>query len=394
MRPFLFLKNRAPAALPRVAAPCTVAVPQCLSSSSRHHQRQRKSPGPPPSRRHYSTSQQSSSQPPPSPPPRWLSDLTARLGKCIMFGCGPAQVARAAGVLRALATEWRALVAGSEGFLTGGRRGLEGQQVVWGEQDSFQHVNNANYIRYAESSRVNWITHFAGVDRAHGSEWRELMTPKGVGLIMKTIKAEYKFPMTYPDRISVYHKLRALPDASDTSLILDCVVLSHRHRRATATTEEDVVIYDYKEAKKTTMPPFVLDVFRDTWRLQEEEVRRARSRVWDLIREVEGLEKETWDREDAIEDLGPWSLAPTAAHVAASYVERTCARVTVIPVTTATGAQRDSAWSRCRPRPAPILQTVRVRPGNAQRMSRCLVDGAGEPAVDGLQHGGYDDDDG
>ncbi|RYP52863.1 hypothetical protein DL769_010600 [Monosporascus sp. CRB-8-3] len=159
-----------------------------------------------------------------------------------------------------------------------------------------QHVNNANYVRYAESSRVNWITHFAGVDRAHGNEWRELMTPKGVGLIMKSIKAEYK--------ISVYHKLRALPEASDTSLILDCVILSHRHRRAAATTEEDVVIYDYKEAKKTTMPPFVLDVFRDTWRLQEEEVRRARSRVWDSIREVEGLEKETWNREDAVEDLG------------------------------------------------------------------------------------------
>lgn len=40
-------------------------------------------------------------------------------------------------MLRALATEWRALAAGAEGFLTGGRRGLEGQQVVWGEMDSF-----------------------------------------------------------------------------------------------------------------------------------------------------------------------------------------------------------------------------------------------------------------
>ena len=38
---------------------------------------------------------------------------------------------------RALATEWRELTAGSEGFLTGGRRGLEGQKVVWGEMDSF-----------------------------------------------------------------------------------------------------------------------------------------------------------------------------------------------------------------------------------------------------------------
>ena len=53
-------------------------------------------------------------------------------------------------------------------------------------------MNNTNYIRWAESARVNWITHFAGVDPAHGDEWRELMTPKNTGLIMKSIKADFK----------------------------------------------------------------------------------------------------------------------------------------------------------------------------------------------------------
>lgn len=56
-----------------------------------------------------------------------------------------------------------------------------------------QHVNNVTYIRYAESSRVNWIRHFACVDPAHGSEWRDLMNPRATGLIMKSIKADYKF---------------------------------------------------------------------------------------------------------------------------------------------------------------------------------------------------------
>ncbi len=54
-------------------------------------------------------------------------------------------------------------------------------------------MNNTTYIRYAESARVNWITHFAGTDPAHRSEWLDLMKPKGTGLIMKAIKAEYKF---------------------------------------------------------------------------------------------------------------------------------------------------------------------------------------------------------
>lgn len=43
-------------------------------------------------------------------------------------------------MLRALASEWRELLAGSDGFLTGERRGLEGQRVVWGEMDAFVSV--------------------------------------------------------------------------------------------------------------------------------------------------------------------------------------------------------------------------------------------------------------
>ncbi|KAI6093190.1 thioesterase-like superfamily-domain-containing protein [Hypoxylon rubiginosum] len=258
---------------------------------------------PSPSRRTFSSS--SAPEPLlPLPSSRWYADLRARLGKCIMFGCNHAQAHRAAGVLRALANEWRELSAGAEGFLTGGRRGLEGQQVVWGEMDSFGHVNNANYIRYAESARVNWIIHFAGVDPANGKRWRELMTPKGTGLIMKSIKAEYKFPMTYPDTISAYHKLRSKPTASSTSLVLDCIILSHRHKRVAARTEEDVVVYDYAAARKTAVPPFAFAAFRDVWRMQQDETRRARARIRELAGLVEGIEKETWDRSDAVEDMG------------------------------------------------------------------------------------------
>lgn len=248
---------------------------------------------------------------PQAPPQRWLSDLHARLGKCIMFGCSPAQVARAGGILHALATEWRRLSAGSEGFLTGGRRGLEGQQVVWGEQDSFQHVNNVQYVRWAESSRVNWATHFAAHaaaagDPARARQWAELMTPRSVGLILKSIRVDYKFPMTYPDRVSVYHRLRHPPSRqpSSSSLILDAVIFSHRHRRVSARVEEDVVIYDYRAARKTEMPAFMRDVLEDTFAQQQAETVRSRRRIWDLIGDVERLEKETWDRPDAVEDIG------------------------------------------------------------------------------------------
>ncbi|KAG8161008.1 hypothetical protein KVR01_009272 [Diaporthe batatas] len=251
----------------------------------------------------------------PAPPPqRWLSDLHARLGKCIMFGCTPAQVTEAGAVLRALAGEWRALSAGAEGFLTGGGgglRGLEGQQVVWGEQDSFRHVNNVQYVRWAESSRVNWATHLARAQRdpERARRWAQLMTPDAVGLILKSIRVDYKMPLTYPDRVSVYHRLRFPPSSPEqqrrpSSLVLDAAVFSHRHRRVCARVEEDVVIYDYRAARKTDMPPFMRDVLEETFAAQLRETARARRRVWELVRAVEALEGGTWDRPDAVEDLG------------------------------------------------------------------------------------------
>src|SRR5947208_2351743 len=58
--------------------------------------------------------------------PRWLSDLKSRIGKCIIFGLQPEQLQRAGHILNVVARDWRDLVAGSEGFLTGPKRaGLE-----------------------------------------------------------------------------------------------------------------------------------------------------------------------------------------------------------------------------------------------------------------------------
>jgi hypothetical protein len=51
-----------------------------------------------------------------------------------MFGIGPEQTAEAGSILQEISSEWRELVAGSEGFLTGkSYRGLYRHEVVWGE---------------------------------------------------------------------------------------------------------------------------------------------------------------------------------------------------------------------------------------------------------------------
>ncbi|RMJ24993.1 hypothetical protein PHISP_04121 [Aspergillus sp. HF37] len=66
--------------------------------------------------------------------PRWLTTVKARVGKCLTSRPRPEQVQDAGRILQQLASDWRELVAGSEGYLTGQKnRGLFRQNVAWGE---------------------------------------------------------------------------------------------------------------------------------------------------------------------------------------------------------------------------------------------------------------------
>jgi hypothetical protein len=110
--------------------------------------------------------------------------------------------------------------------------------------------------------------------------------------------------MTWPDRVSVYHKLRYPPSASTDSFILDVIILSERQQRAAARCVEDIVVYDYGKGKRTPLRPFMAEVFRETFRLQEEAKAKNTERVLDVLRQVGGLEKESWDKKGAEEDFG------------------------------------------------------------------------------------------
>lgn len=197
-------------------------------------------------------------------------------------------------------------MAGSEGFLTDkSHRGLYRHEVVWGEMDSMGHVNNVVYNRYAESARVNWTLNFANIhDPAHKDEWATIMTPRGDGLILRSIRTDYKFPMTWPDRVTVLHKLRSEPSNETDSFILDVIILSERHRRPAARCVEDIVVYDYKQGKKAPLPSFMLEQFRETFALQEAAKKKYSERVIHLSKQVRELETASWDRPDAKEDFG------------------------------------------------------------------------------------------
>lgn len=56
------------------------------------------------------------------------------------------------------------------------------------------HVNNVMYSRYAETARINWMRNFAlHIDPSHRKDWPTIVNAAGLGLILKSIKVDYKF---------------------------------------------------------------------------------------------------------------------------------------------------------------------------------------------------------
>ena len=251
---------------------------------------------------------------PPNNTARFLTETKARLGKCITFGLSSGHhYNETSSVLSGLARNWRKIVIGREGYVTTlERAGLCRHRIAWGDHDQMGHVNNVVYNFWAETARINWARGFAlreTVDAERRSMWDDLATPRGIGLILRSITTDYKFPLRFPDRITVIHRLLEEPKQGMDALHLEAVVLSEMHQRIAAKITEDIVVYDYRIGKKAPLPGFMVEALKEEWDEQERNVRQAGDIIGRLEGQLRQVETETWDRADAIEDMG----APAAS---------------------------------------------------------------------------------
>ena len=114
--------------------------------------------------------------------------------------------------------------------------------VAWGEMDSFQHVNNVIYFRYFESARIAYS------EKIGLQAYKE---KTGIGPILGSTSCKYKLPLTYPDTVSVGAKVT---DMEEDRFAMNYVVVSHRHQKIAAEGDGVIVMYDYREGKKTAIP--------------------------------------------------------------------------------------------------------------------------------------------
>lgn len=122
-------------------------------------------------------------------------------------------------------------------------------QVAWGEMDAFQHLNNAVYFRYAESTRIHYFQR-VGLAQA---------MVVGVGPILAETRCRFKAPVSFPDTISSGVRVISLGDDRFEMLYS---LWSHKLRREAAAIWATIVTYDYGLGKKAPVPPEVARAIR------------------------------------------------------------------------------------------------------------------------------------
>src|SRR5437588_12301990 len=75
------------------------------------------------------------------------------------------------------------------------------QAVIWGDMDSYRHVNNTVYFRYFENARLEYFRRM---------RWFEYEEESGIGPILSATDCRFRKPLTYPDTISIGAKIGSM----------------------------------------------------------------------------------------------------------------------------------------------------------------------------------------
>lgn len=120
-------------------------------------------------------------------------------------------------------------------------------ETMWGEMDSFQHINNIIYFRYFESVRIEYFIRIRAL---------EIMKETNIGPILAETTCKFKRPLKFPEKITVGAKIDEILE--DRFCMKYVVFSENNNQKAAAEGSGLIVYYDYKNNKKTTLPNEVL----------------------------------------------------------------------------------------------------------------------------------------
>ncbi len=116
------------------------------------------------------------------------------------------------------------------------------QAVLWGEMDSFQHVNNVAYFRYFENGRLEYVRRLG---------WFAVQDATGIGPILASTQARFRRALTYPDTIHIGTRLLELKDDRFT---IEHQIVSEALDDVATEGQGLIVSFHYPSGKKAPLP--------------------------------------------------------------------------------------------------------------------------------------------
>jgi len=114
--------------------------------------------------------------------------------------------------------------------------------IEWGDMDALQHVNNIEYFKYFQVARIAYFEKINS-DSVFGETQ--------ISLILASTQCKFIYPLTYPDSVSVGVRVDTMADQYFT---MKYAVVSHKHQRFAAIGDAKVVVFDYVNNKKVSIP--------------------------------------------------------------------------------------------------------------------------------------------
>ena len=114
--------------------------------------------------------------------------------------------------------------------------------IEWGDMDALQHVNNIEYFKYFQVAR---IAYFEKIDS------ESVMGETRISSILASTQCKFIYPLAYPDSVSVGVRVDSMADQYFT---MKYAVVSHQHQRLAAIGDAKVVMFDYVNNQKASIP--------------------------------------------------------------------------------------------------------------------------------------------
>ena len=114
--------------------------------------------------------------------------------------------------------------------------------IEWGDMDALQHVNNIEYFKYFQVARIAYFEKIASDG---------VLAEKRIPMILASTQCKFIYPLAYPDSISVGVRVDAMADQYFT---MKYAVVSDKHQRLVAIGDAKVVMFDYVNNKKASIP--------------------------------------------------------------------------------------------------------------------------------------------